>query len=445
MATTVDYSYKQIWRVAYPILVSLLMEQMIVLTDTAFMGRVGEVELGAAAIAGVFYMVIFMAGHGFCVGTQILIARRNGERRYGEVGQVFYQGLYFLMALAAVLFVVCQMYADEILSMMISSPNILAKAEDYIHWRVYGFFFAFAGGMFRSFYVGTTQTKTLTLNSIVMVLSNVVFNYVLVFGKCGLPALGIAGAAIGSSLAELVSLVFFIGYTRAKIDCRHFGLSRFPALDIKRQRSILSVSMWVMVQSFVSLSTWFIFFVYIEHLGEESLAIANLARNISGLPFMMVIAFASAASSIVSNMIGAGQTDKVALAIRRHIWLAYLCVVPLLLVVVAFPQMFIRIYTDIPQLIDAAVPTVWVMCSAYTVLVPANVLFSSVSGTGDTRMAFWLEMAALVFYMIYNTWVVYIMRVDVMWAWTAEIVYGSLMFAFCGAYMRRGSWRRRSI
>lgn len=92
MATTVDYSYKQIWRVAYPILVSLLMEQMIVLTDTAFMGRVGEVELGAAAIAGVFYMVIFMAGHGFCVGTQILIARRNGERRYGEVGQVFYQG-----------------------------------------------------------------------------------------------------------------------------------------------------------------------------------------------------------------------------------------------------------------------------------------------------------------------------------------------------------------
>ena len=104
-------------------------------------------------------------------------------------------------------------------------------------------------------------------------------------------------------------------------------LRRQTALDIKRQRSILSVSMWVMVQSFVSLSTWFIFFVYIEHLGEESLAIANLARNISGLPFMMVIAFASAASSIVSNMIGAGQTDNVALAIRRHIWLAYLCVV----------------------------------------------------------------------------------------------------------------------
>ena len=47
-----------------------------------------------------------------------------------------------------------------------------------------------------------------------MVLSNVVFNYILIFGKFGFPALGIAGAAIGSSLAELVSLVFFILYTR---------------------------------------------------------------------------------------------------------------------------------------------------------------------------------------------------------------------------------------
>ena len=49
------YTYKQIWLIAYPILISLLMEQMIGMTDTAFLGRVGEVELGASAIAGVFY------------------------------------------------------------------------------------------------------------------------------------------------------------------------------------------------------------------------------------------------------------------------------------------------------------------------------------------------------------------------------------------------------
>ena len=54
------YSYRQIWHVAYPILISLVMEQMIGMTDTAFMGRVGKVELGASAIGGIYYMVIFM-------------------------------------------------------------------------------------------------------------------------------------------------------------------------------------------------------------------------------------------------------------------------------------------------------------------------------------------------------------------------------------------------
>ena len=62
------YTYKQIWTIAYPILISLIMEQMIGMTDTAFLGRVGEIELGASAIAGVYYLAIFMMAFGFSIG-----------------------------------------------------------------------------------------------------------------------------------------------------------------------------------------------------------------------------------------------------------------------------------------------------------------------------------------------------------------------------------------
>ena len=191
------YTYKQIWTIAYPILISLIMEQLIGMTDTAFLGRVGEIELGASAIAGVYYQAIFMMAFGFSVGAQILIARRNGEGNYKEIGPIFYQGIYFLVVVAAILFTLSIVFSPFILKNIISSPHIYDAAESYIHWRVYGFFFSFVGVMFRAFFVGTTQTKTLTLNSIVMVLSNVVFNYILIFGKFGFPQLGIAGAAIG--------------------------------------------------------------------------------------------------------------------------------------------------------------------------------------------------------------------------------------------------------
>ena len=98
------YSYRQIWHIAYPVLIGTLMEQLIGLTDTAFLGRVGEVELGAAAIGGIFFVAIFMIGLGFSTGAQILMARRNGEGNYMAVGHLFYHSLGFLLALAVVLF-----------------------------------------------------------------------------------------------------------------------------------------------------------------------------------------------------------------------------------------------------------------------------------------------------------------------------------------------------
>lgn len=193
------YTYKQIWTIAYPILISLIMEAADRHDGHGLSWTCREIELGGIRHRRVYYLAIFMMAFGFSVGAQILIARRNGEGNYKEIGPIFYQGIYFLVVVAAILFTLSIVFSPFILKNIISSPHIYDAAESYIHWRVYGFFFSFVGVMFRAFFVGTTQTKTLTLNSIVMVLSNVVFNYILIFGKFGFPQLGIAGATIGSS------------------------------------------------------------------------------------------------------------------------------------------------------------------------------------------------------------------------------------------------------
>ena len=281
------YTYKEIWLIAYPILISLLMEQMIGMTDTAFLGRVGEIELGASAIAGIFYIVMFMVAFGFSIGAQILIARRNGEQQYKEIGNLFFQGVYFQLGMAAVMFALCYSFAPVILKRLVSSQHIYDAAMSYLNWRVFGFFFSFTAVMFRAFFLGTTQTKTLTLNSIVMVLSNVVFNYILIFGKFGVPQLGIAGAAIGSSLAELVSLIFFILYTRHRIDIRKYGLDKIPGIRWNILKRMLNVSFWTMVQNFLSLSTWFLLFLYVEHLGER---IGHNVHGYDGIRFNLRIA-----------------------------------------------------------------------------------------------------------------------------------------------------------
>ena len=84
-------------------MMSILIEQLINITDAIFLGHVGEIELGASALAGIWYLAIYMLGFGFSIGLQVVIARRNGEQQYSETGRAFFQGLLFLSGLAVLL------------------------------------------------------------------------------------------------------------------------------------------------------------------------------------------------------------------------------------------------------------------------------------------------------------------------------------------------------
>lgn len=425
-------------------MMSLLMEHLIGLTDTAYLGRVGEVELGASALAGVYYLVIFMLGFGFSVGAQVLMARRNGQGEYRQIGQVFMQGSAFLLLFAALLFTISHLYSPVLLRPLIDSDAVYHATLEYIDWRVYGFFFSFIGAMFRAFFVGITNTKTLTANSLVMVGTNIVLNYILIFGKLGFPALGIAGAAMASSISEAVSVLFYVIYTYRKIDYKKYGLFVFSKINFSMLKQILSVSIWVMMQNGVTFVSWFIFFVAIEHHGERALAITNVVRSISAFLFMFINAFASTNSSMTSNLIGAGKSDAVLPLCKRVVLLCYAFVVPCGLLIALFPDIVLRIYTDNPDLIAASIPSLWVMLSSHLIATPAFIYFFCVSGTGNTQVAFRFEMVSVFVYTVYTIYVVYYLHADVAICWTTEHVY-DLMVLLSLIYLRSGRWKLKKL
>ena len=325
------FTHKQIWVITFPILVSLLMEHLINMTDTAFLGRVGEVELGASALAGVYYMAIYMLAFGFSIRAQILIGRRNGEGNYKDIGPIFIQGVLFLVGLATLMFTVSRIYTPSVLRSVIDSEQVYVATNDYMKWRIFGFFFSFVAVMFRAFFVGITTTRILTINSLVMVGTNVVLNYLLIFGKFGFPALGISGAAIGSSVAELVSMIFYILYTwkkKKKVDWKKYALFNLSSFNPKLLSGILNISIWTMIQSFLAVATWFLFFIAVEHLGERPLAVSNIVRSAAMFFFMPVSAFAATTSSLVSNLIGAQATSQVWSTCLKTIKMCYLFVIP---------------------------------------------------------------------------------------------------------------------
>ena len=200
-----------------------------------------------------------------------------------------------------------------------------------------------------------------------------------------------------------------------------------------------------MVEYVLNISVWLLFFLFIEHLGEEQLAIANIVRSISEVPFVFSAAFASTAATLVSNIIGEGHPEGVLPVIRRVLMLCTVTMLPLLAVFAIFPHQIIGLFTDIPSLIQGAVPTLWVMCAAMLLTLPWNVYLQSVAGTGNTRVCLRVDVVALCIYAVYCTIIIGIRQSDIAVCWTADGIYALCVWIQCAVYIHKRKWRNKTI
>lgn len=390
-----NYTYKQIWLINFPVMMSILMEQLINITDAVFLGHVGEVGLGASALAGIYYLAVYMLGFGFSIGMQVMIARRNGERQYKETGRTFFQGLYFLSGMAIILCLLLHWASPLILCQLITSDEIYQAVIQYLDWRSFGLLFSFPFLAFRSFLVGITTTKALSGAAATAVCINIPFNYLLIFKL----NLGISGAAMASSLAEFGAFAILLLYMWVKIDKVKYGLK--VVYDGKLLMKLLRLSVWSMLHAFISVAPWFLFFVAIEHLGKTELAISNITRSVSTVFFVIVNSFASTTGSLVSNLIGAGEGKELFPVCRKVLRLGYVVGLPLIGIALWGNQWIIGFYTNNEELVRLAFYPFIVMLLNYAFALPGYVYVNAVTGMGKTRLAFVFQLSTILIYLVY--------------------------------------------
>lgn len=425
-----NYTYKQIWLINFPVMMSILMEQLINITDAVFLGHIGEVELGASAIAGVYYLAVYMLGFGFSIGLQVMVARRNGEKNYKETGKVFFQGIFFLLGLAILLCLLIQAVSPLILNRLINTPEVLQAVIRYLDWRSFGLLCSFPFLAIRSFLVGITHTKALSWAAVATVAINIPLNYFLIFTF----RLGISGAAIASSLAEMGSLMVLCLYMRMKIDKERYGLHL--VYDGKLLVKVLNLSVWSMLHAFTSVAPWFLFFVAIEHLGKMELAISNITRSVSALFFVIANSFALTTGSLVSNAIGAGVRHELFSICRKVLKLGYAIGLPLVGVALCCNRWIVGFYTNSESLIQLAFVPFVVMLLNYTFALPGYVFLNAVGGTGKTRITFFFQTTTTVVYLAYLYWLSFCTQAPLAVYLTAEYLFVILLAVQSIAYLK---------
>jgi len=423
---------------------SLLAQNIIQVIDTAFLGRVGEIELGASALAGIFYIGVYTLGFGYSMGSQILIGRRNGEQNYHEISDIVVQGLIVLIPAAILLIPAMNFVSNSWLPSLFESEEITVAVNKYLDWRFYGLIFAFTNSMFRAFYIGIAGTKILTLNAVVMALTNVLFDYLLIFGKFGFPEMGIAGAALASVISEFVSTLFFLIYTLRKVDLDKYGFKKIK-IHMQVVKQVLSISVFMMIQYLLSIFVWMLFFVFIEHLGERPLAISNIVRSFYTILILPAQALSTSTNTMVSNTIGAGRHSEVLDLLKRVIKISLSITAVIMVVVFLFPKVLIQIYTNDPVLIAETVPPMYVLITLLPIFSVGAIFFNAVSGTGNTKTALIFELFTLTFYLSYMWWIIVYLESSVALCWTSEHIYWFFLMTFSFLYLKFGKWQNKKL
>jgi multidrug resistance protein, MATE family len=438
----VEVNYRQIFRIALPISLALLVPNLNFIVNNIFLGHLSEQALAIGSITGVYYLFFTGIGYGLNNGLQALISRRAGENRPEEIGKIFHQGIAIAMSIAVIGILITYFIAPAILRSVIHSKITYEKAISFLHIRIWGLPFLYIYQMRNALLVGTNQSKLLVTGTLAEALANVFFDYALIFGKFGFPDLGFNGAAFASIIAEFTGMFVIFLVIRHRGIAKRFSLFSNMRYDPVNVRSILKLSGPLIFQHAISIISWLFFYVLVErNSGQTGLAVSNAMRNIFGLFGVYVWAFAATSNTMVSNVIGQGRKEEVMGLVKKIMTASVTIALTVAVFLIFFPEAYLSIYGLPAAFIATGIPVVRIVALALVLMSVANIWLNAVTGTGNSRMSFIIEVFAIIFYCCYVYYILELKHFSIAWAWMSEFLYWSIQLILAVWYMRSGRWK----
>jgi putative MATE family efflux protein len=276
-------------------------------------------------------------------------------------------------------------------------------------------------------------------------LVNVILDYVLIFGHFGFPEMGVKGAALASVISEGCAFLFFVIYTLKKVDLNKYELFGFKRFDSSVLSRMFNVSFPIMLQNFLSLSSWFIFFMIIEKMGEEELAISHIVRSIYMVLMIPLFGFSNATNTLVSNLIGEGRSNEILAMIKKIIWMSLGFTFILSFISFFIPEYLTSFYTNDVGLISRTVETLHVINFTMFFFCISFILFNGVTGTGNTRTSMLIEATNIVIYLSSAYFIAIILKSSLPVVWASEFIYFGFLGLFSYLYLKYGNWKKKKI
>jgi putative MATE family efflux protein len=357
------YHYKKVILLGTPLLAGLISEFLMILADSAMVGRLGTEYLAAMGIASMFGELLWVIVWPMAPGTQTIASRRFGHQKQNsdqdinahndlakKTGQVLDNAVIVAVATGLVAIGIA-FFSEPILTLLLDDDALIPLAQAYIStlkWLMplAGIFYAIYG-----FLAAINQTKIIMVATIGLNVLNILFNYILIFGKFGFPALGIMGAALGTVLAQSLGTFFLVGYVLFSQSVKVYACFQFLNLRWRIYKDLLRSTSPIIFQLGIALLLFLYYETIVANIGTLYLAATHIIFTVFVLKRALLGGFAEGGSILVGNSLGEGQhKEGVRFAYATEI-IAILIGIALLIFILLFAESIVRIFNPEMELV----------------------------------------------------------------------------------------------
>ncbi len=344
--------YRRLLTVAIPIMVQSGITNFVGMLDNIMVGQIGTAQMSGVSIVNQLLFVFNLCCFGGFAGPGIYTAQFYGQGNDDGVRYTFRFKLYIALAISAVGFAVLTLFRDPLIRMYLTRETGGAGAAE-----TYGYACQYLAVMlvhllpfaltqaYSSTLRGTGETVVPMVSGFAAVLVNLVFNYLLIFGKCGFPELGVAGAAIATVIARLVELAIIVVYTHTHTKKFRFaaGLYRSPRVPARLIREMTVKGAPLLINEALWSSGQALLMQSYSVRGMLVIAAFNIANTLSNVFSAVFISMGEATAILLGHELGSGDPDVRNDANRMAVFTILLCCATgavLFLLAPLFPEIY---------------------------------------------------------------------------------------------------------
>lgn len=289
---------------ALPIMAGQLGQISVNVVDNVMVGQLGSAALAAVSFSVAIFVVFFVVGMGISFALPPLVSKAAGAGKSNRISQYFKHSLIINVTYALISIFLVEIIMPLTYHMG-QDPEVVRLAQPYLRIAMWSIFPMMLFQTFRSYSEGMSETMPPMIAMLIGNVFNVLFNYVLIYGKWGFPAMGVSGASLGTFFSRIIMLIILIVLLKNWKDLwEHIENARFKYYSKLVFKKVLSLGIPSSLQMFFEVSAFGAAALIMGMLGKEEQAAHQIAINLASITFMICTGFGMAATVRVGHNLG---------------------------------------------------------------------------------------------------------------------------------------------